>query len=447
MERGSPAAERLSPEDMKKLQEQRLRSMVANAYANSLFWHDWFDSAGLRPGDINTLEDLAKIPQCTKKDLLARPERDRLTQDPEKCNRGSTSGSTGGPLAVFNSKRFTDHLFTMILFRFTRMTGFKMGRKMMTIAYALPSKEPDDPTKPTRSSSRKVFGVAVYFLRPISRFIYRTVYIGYGIDDIAPEISDYKPRLVYGTPTYLRLLADWVRSTGNKNARPKENFLTGEPLDEPTREYIDATFGSRTLNGYGANEFGFMAVECREKSGMHIQSDSVILEVMCDGRPALPGEPGELVITGLVNDAMPLIRYNIGDVGVLSDARCTCGRTLPLLASVEGRVVDHIRLSSGRIISPKKVMTMMHTIPDLPRSQLVQETPDTFTLRVFADTPAARAATTEFLRQLKAEIGGESTVNVTFETPDRLRAKFRPVISKLDPPAAGKWLKPLRNAS
>ena len=421
--------------------------MVATAYDNSRFWHDWFDSAGLHPGDINTLEDLAKIPQCTKKDLLARPERDRLTQDPEKCNRGSTSGSTGGPLAVFNSKRSTDHILTMTLFRFTRMTGFKMGRKMMTIEYAPPSKQPEDPTKPTRSSSRKVFGVAVHLIRPISRRIYKVVYLGYRMDDVAPEIADYKPRLIYGTPTYLRLLADWVRSTGNEDIRPKENFLTGEPLDEPTRgiHRRDPRLADDERLWRARIRFHRRGVQGEIR--MHIQSDSVILEVMRDGKPALPGEPGELVITGLINDAMPLIRYNIGDVGILSDARCPCGRTLPLLASVEGRVIDHIRLPSGRVVSPKRVMTMMHGIPDLPRSQLVQETLDTFTLRVFEDSPAARVATTEFLRQLKAEIGEESTVNVTFETPDRLRAKFRPVISRLDSPAAGQWLKPLRTAS
>jgi phenylacetate-CoA ligase len=429
---------------MKKLQEQRLRAMVSHAYHNTRFWREWFDSANLRPEDIKTLDDLSKIPMCTKQDLLNKPQEDRLSEDPAKCMKMSTSGSTGGPLSVFYSKPFADYVMSVVLFRIARMMEFSRLCKIMGIAYALPSKdskEPENPTEPSRTPASRVFGPVGRALRPMAHNLHRTVYIGYGIEDVLPEITRFGPKNVYGTPTYVRLLADAVNEQGIKEVRPKEVFLTGEPLDEPTRHYIDQTFGCRTLAGYGANEFGFLALECKEGSGMHVQSDSAIIEVIDkDGKPARPGEAGEMVITGLLNTAMPLIRYNIGDIGVMSDVPCPCGITMPILASVEGRVIDHIVLPGGRTLSPKRVMTLMHGVDGLPRMQLVQETLDVFTLRVFTDTAGGRAATAEFLRLLRLEIGEEATVNVSYETPERLRAKFRPVISRVAAVDGNRWV-------
>jgi phenylacetate-CoA ligase len=225
--------------------------------------------------------------------------------------------------------------------------------------------------------------------------------------------------------------------------RPKGLFLIGEPLDEPSRNYIDQTLGSRTFASYGANEFGLLALECKERSGMHVLSDSVIIEVIKDGRPALPGETGELVITGLLNTATPLIRYNIGDIGIMSGGSCPCGVTMPVLASVEGRAIDHVRLPDGGVVSPKRIMTIMHSIDRLPRSQLIQEELNVFALRVFADNAEGRAAAAEFLRQLRMEIGQNAVINVSYETPERLRAKFRPVISRLSTVKDDRWVKPI----
>jgi len=426
---------------MKALQEERLRAMVDHAYRGTRFWREWFDAAGLRPEDVATLSDLSKIPMCKKKDLLERPLEDRLSEDPGDCTKVSTSGSTGGPMEVFYSKAFADYTMSIALFRTSRTTGFSLLGKILNIAYALPSsesKEPDDPRR-SRTPAIKVFGLVGGLLRPVARRLHRTVYIGYGIDDSLPEIARFKPKSVYGTPTYLRLLADAVAARGLKEIRPRQVLVIGEPLDEPTREYIDRTFGSRTRSCYGANEFGLLALECREGSGMHVFSDSAIIEVVDrDGRPTPPGKAGELVITGLLNTAMPLFRYNIGDVGVMSDKPCPCGMTTPLMASVEGRVIDHVSLPDGRTVSPKRVLSLMHAVDGLPRLQLVQETAETFTLRVFADTPEARAATSEFLRLLRVEFGDAATptIDVRYETPERLRAKLRPVISRV---AAADW--------
>lgn len=429
--RGSPGAEHMSAAETRALQEERLQAIVAHAYHNTRFWREWFDSAGIRPEDIRTLDDLSKIPLCTKGDLLRRPEADRLSEPPDRCMRASTSGSTGGPLSVFYSKRYADYLMSNSVFRIPRMTGLGVSSKLLGIAFAVPSKIPEDPDLPSRTPPSRVFGVAGTLFRPLIHRFKKTVYISYGIGDRLDEIVSFRPGHIYGTPAYLRLLADVVRAEGIKKLRPKGVFLTGEPLDEPTRRYIDETFGCKTYDGYGANEFGLLAVECRERHGMHVMSDMAVVEVVKDGRAASPGEAGELVITGLLNEAMPLIRYRIGDIGVMSDKQCSCGLTMPILASVEGRSMDHIRLHDGRAVSPKKVTTLMHGIDGLPRAQLIQKSLNAFALRVFDKGAGRNPAVDEFLQTLRAELAEGVVMDVRYESPDQLKAKFRPVLSQV----------------
>src|SRR5207244_11937336 len=91
--------------------------------------------------------------------------------------------------------------------------------------------------------------------------------------------------------------------------------------------------------------------ECPEHSGLHVNADGVLIEIVAGGRPAPPGTPGAIVVTDLSNFAMPLIRYQIGDVGVLADRACPCGRGLPLLESIEGREADYVVTADGRLVS------------------------------------------------------------------------------------------------
>src|SRR5690606_30639221 len=114
------------------------------------------------------------------------------------------------------------------------------------------------------------------------------------------------------------------------------------------RELIERVMGCKVTNRYGCEEVGLIASECEEHRGLHINVDDVFLEVVDDeGRPVKPGIPGKILVTDLANYGMPLIRYRIEDVGILSDRQCPCGRGLPLMHSIMGRVADFLKRADG----------------------------------------------------------------------------------------------------
>ena len=121
-------------------------------------------------------------------------------------------------------------------------------------------------------------------------------------------------------------------------------------LHDWERRTIEEVFQCPVTNRYGCEEVSLIACECQRHDGLHVNADGIYLEVLRpDGTPCPPGEPGMIVVTDLVNRAMPIIRYQVGDMGVLSDRQCPCGRGLPLLEKIEGRMADYVVTPARRI--------------------------------------------------------------------------------------------------
>lgn len=146
----------------------------------------------------------------------------------------------------------------------------------------------------------------------------------------------------------------------------------GSILDDATRGLIGSTFHAEVFDYYGAAELGCIAWECAQHNGYHVNADTVVLEVLADGEPARPGQMGRIVCTGLHGFAMPFIRYDIGDLGVLSDAGCPCGRGLPLLASLAGRADDFFVAPNGAMRSPSVIVNRVKLIPGIAQFRFVQ---------------------------------------------------------------------------
>jgi phenylacetate-CoA ligase len=210
----------------------------------------------------------------------------------------------------------------------------------------------------------------------------KNAFMSSDIREILPEIISYRPDVIFGNTSYFRLLAQHLPEE-KISYHPKMLFSCGEPTDEPNRKYLESRLACDVYHGYGAWEFGPMVMECFHKTGMHVFADGLIMEILKDGQPVAPGEPGEIVATGLLNRAMPFIRYRLRDIGSMRPELCSCGRTLPLLGSVEGRAVDFITIAGGRTLSPKAFLGLIHSVDGLPPCQLVQEDEQNLELRVF----------------------------------------------------------------
>jgi phenylacetate-CoA ligase len=160
-----------------------------------------------------------------------------------------------------------------------------------------------------------------------------------------------RPVFMYGYSSALHRFAKFLDENGidGSSLNLKVIICTSEVLYEHQRKLLEKVFGCRAINEYGAAEVGIIAFECPE-GGIHITSENVFLEILADGKPVKDGEMGEVVITGLRNYGMPLIRYRLGDLATISYEKCSCGRGLPLLKSINGRDNDLVICENGKVM-------------------------------------------------------------------------------------------------
>lgn len=346
----------LSPSELRALQEERLRAVVSNAYENVSYYRRLFESAGLRPNDIKTLEDLSKIPITTKSDLQSRKPEEIVAKG-SSIDKGIvkyTSGSTGQPLKIFLSPMERDFQILLNL-RILMENGLQWTDK---VAYII---------NPYRFPKSKYWFQYTGLLRRayLSVFDYPEKH--------ADLIMKLKPDIRYGYPSNLTLLALYVRENGIKGIHPKIIFSVAEVLEPRAKNLIDSVMNVNTCDILGTIELGDIAWQCEARNGYHISADAVVVEFLKQGLPAQPGEEGKIVCTSLYSYTMPLIRYAVDDICVPSNRICTCGRTLPMIDSIKGRANDFIVLPDGQIIASCFLVIIMQAIHDVGQYRIVQE--------------------------------------------------------------------------
>jgi len=197
------------------------------------------------------------------------------------------------------------------------------------------------------------------------------------------EIVRIQPILFRGMASGLRRVAEYVLDKDIKHIRPKAVISNSEPLTMSTKKLVEEAFGTRVYNQYGLSECGTVASECSDGQ-MHINAERFIVEIIKDGKAALPGEIGEIVLTDLHNYGFPLIRYGTKDLGILGSQLCSCGRELPVLEQVVGRTVEIIHTPSGDTVPATQMDHILGVIPyaQVKQVQLYQPSLDRLILRL-----------------------------------------------------------------
>src|SRR3972149_8842888 len=170
--------------------------------------------------------------------------------------------------------------------------------------------------------------------------------------------------------------------------RPRFIRVSGWVLTPIMRRRISQTFEAPVFEAYTNREFGLIAWECKETGELHTSDDSIIVEVLKDGRPAATGERGEVVGTNLHSFAMPFIRYKLGDIVTKGFETCRCGQTFSTIRAIQGRMLDYFLLPGGRVIHPSEI-TIRHILgaaPWIRQYQLIQEQEDRIILRAVPST-------------------------------------------------------------
>jgi phenylacetate-CoA ligase len=205
-------------------------------------------------------------------------------------------------------------------------------------------------------------------------------------------------------------------------------------LHDWQRRVIEEAFASKVTNRYGCEEVSLIACECERHEGLHVNSDSVYVEILRDGQPAAPGEEGSVVVTDLTNRGMPILRYQVGDVSAWAESACSCGRGLPLLKRVEGREADYVTTRSGDLISGISLTeNFAMLIPGIAQLQIVQETVDRFLFRIVRSPEFVPASLDRIAELVSTRFGPDATYECEYveSIPQEPSGKYRFCISRV----------------
>ncbi len=325
------ASEYSSAEALARQQDARFLRLVEHAKANVPYYRDALDGI-----EVRSLRDIAQIPFLTKKTIQTNMGRLKATNlPPGRFVPNTTGGSTGEKLELYSDTNAHSAAFIL---RGNAWTGWEPGEKQLQLW----------------GESQDLPAARGVYKKFVQQFVHRNIILSsYRMNDenmldYRRIINRHRPQLITGYTSALLLFSKFLADKRLDIHSPKGIIGSAETLREDHRKIIESAFRCKLLNRYGCRELGNIAQECREQRGLHIHAEHAVVEVVDEnGRQCTPGETGEIVLTGLDNYAFPLIRYKVGDIGVLSDRTCECGRGLPMLESVEGRVWDIIVGANG----------------------------------------------------------------------------------------------------
>jgi len=337
--RGNP---RKSRAELDRLQSEGLRRILLSAYRNTEYYRHLFDDHGIDPNTV-TPGTISQIPVQTKRMLrdAGQAVHSRLYGDDDVVVE-NTGGSTGKPLQVRVS-RDAIAVSRAAKLRTYVEHGYRLSQKICSFLFHGP-----------RTKFYHRLGIhRTYSIAPFM-----------AIEDAIAYLQEHNPHVFDGYPSRIASFARYVRKNGIRGITPVLVFANSETLQEKDRETIREVFAD-PVNVYVSYEFKVIAWECEARNGLHINEDLMLVEIVDPdtGEPVPNGVTGEVVITGFCNEAMPFIRYNTEDVGVISGSPCSCGRSFILLKDLFGRVSDFIVLPSGvRVLGQAYITSALGTV-------------------------------------------------------------------------------------
>ena len=406
----------LPPEKLQQIQQRKLHRLLQHAYHHVPYYRRLFDAAGVKPNHIQDIADLAKLPVTRKADLLTQAPQNLIAGDidPSRCVRLRTSGSLGMPFEVLF--RPEDRAWWALLaLRGWMAHQYQVWHKMLVLSDA-------------RFVSK---GHQWWEYLGLARQYHTSIYDS--LEQQIERLATVKPDVIRGMPSDVYLLAKAIRENHVASVTPKIVFTSAELLDPGTRRFINETFNVQLADFYGSIECGWIGWECPAHVGYHLNADCLIVEFLRDGKAVNPGEPGEIVVTNLHSSAMPFIRYSVGDVGIPKNTPCPCGRGLPLMDTVEGRMVDCLTLSDGRTVSPYQLTCLVEQIPGIQRYQIIQTHKDEILVKIIPDGRFTEQISHRIIVDLTAILGEKICIHTELvqELPKDSSGKFRVVKSHL----------------
>lgn len=411
------ASERADRAQIRRGQEENVARVVETTRRRSDFYRRHWQQGG---GPSSVFAQLDGLPVVTKNDFAGAEGAFPLPDTRGKVLSFRTSGSTGRPM-VFHRTAEQDSWFWALRFRIWRWAGYHPGDPYLTIN----------------------LNPRLGFKKKLQDRLFRCAYLTFNADNqdsarIVETLQRRGIRHLNGFSSSLYALSQYMIRRGEKTPSVRGITSTGDSLYPVYRESVEQAFGAQVLDYYGAGGEGIhLASQTYESGGRYLlHPENALVEFLGKDGPVAPGELGRIVLTQFHNDAMPLVRYELGDLAVPApeDAFCPSGRTLPLMERVEGRVPDLIVVPDGSFLVPHFFVVLFKNQQSIHRYQIVQKREGRMTAVLVPHEGCSRAQVEDSIRRdVAAATRGQIEVDFDWvaEIPLSGAGKRRLVISDL----------------
>lgn len=322
------------------MQSRRVSNIVRHAYQAVPFYRQAMEERGLRPADIRTAAEIKLLPLIDKRVVqdnaaqfqsrLADPAAGLAIGSSKGTSTNWTSRSVWRGLAIAERERAV----------WLPLTGRRLGCKQLHLL------APGSSTMSVRSFWDK----ESLSPRWISQKYYADPFLPY--EEIVRMLDDLKPDIVFSYGSYIEHFFRFLIDTGASPRLPRVWYYGADTLSRQWRDVVEHRFGVKVYSSYATTETGRVGFECERGNGLHLNMDFVALRLVDESGSDVPaGHVGEVVVSNLHNTATVLLNYRLGDLGEMSGESCSCGRNLPVLRELHGRVSQSIQLADGRSVT------------------------------------------------------------------------------------------------
>jgi phenylacetate-CoA ligase len=353
--------------DLEKLKLFKLRALLKYAYENVPYYNQSFKESGVSADDLKSLKDLVKFPVLTKSVIRERLEDITAKNFPHsKLILWKTSGTTAMPVKFYRDRLDLSWAVGAEL-RGYGWAGYRIGDKIGRIWSFTPEE-----TRRLSYRLEELFGrEKTLNVKSLSER---------SMESFAGKMKRFRPDFIRGYSSTTNTFANFLIQNNHDGISPKAVFTSSATLYPHYRKTIEKVFNCKIYDYYACNEISHIAVQCGHNDGLHVCEENVLVETVDGEETVASGEEGKILLTNLNARGMPIIRYDVGDVGTMLADSCSCGRELRLM-SVSGRTYEQFLHSDGSFTMFKDFKTFFGDMP-IVEFQIIQEDYDDILIKI-----------------------------------------------------------------
>lgn len=402
-------------------QAERLRDFLVEIGTSVPYYRNLYARIGFDPTAVRGATDLRVLPLLDKATIRQHTDEMKHRQA-NGLARFNTGGSSGEPLVFFLGRGRVSH-DVGAKWRATRWWGVDIGDPEIVVW--------GSPIELGAQDHMRQIRDAVFRTRLLPAFEMSEA----KLDGFLAEIRRGRPRMIFGYPSAISLIAQHARRRGVRldDLGVRVVFVTSERLYDDQRRAIGEAFGCPVANGYGGRDAGFIAHQC-PAGGMHLSHEDIVVELVdTHGLPVPAGQPGEIVVTHLATGDFPFVRYRTGDIAVLDDASCSCGRGLPMLREIQGRSTDFVVAADGTVMHGLALIYVLRDLPGVKAFKVVQHDLLRTSVQIVPGPGWGPEIEATIVRGFKQRLGSDVRIEIDLVTvlASERSGKFRYIVSQV----------------